>query len=306
MDKKKKSKETEDENQQFQYNLEEVEQSSLNFLTLACDFYDIYQNATANMQNEVKGNKPLDKKIRRKSIQNVLRNSFIKPSKSQKLNFKRNSTFEEKKIDSGDVSFMIEDEPRSSNSNSISNFIKEGLESEELNQTIAFLSSEDEADEHEIKGFAQQINTEFLRKDLYEIWKDFNDIAILLFSKNLKDCVLSYRKSSSKFMQEHFKSKIINSETRVNTGQYNSEFSNRILSESMNYGTSDFRRMETQHAPSKETQINMQLAKMYRNQSADKKDRCIEFVFWGFLFSSVLILIIFFVLFYCNVFSSST
>jgi formiminotetrahydrofolate cyclodeaminase len=304
MDKKKKSSKNED--QQFQYNLQEVEKCSLSFLSLACEFYDIYQNVKTNMQNDIERKVPLDKKTRRKSIQNVLRNSFLKPSKTQKLNFNKKPEFEEDSINAGDISFMIEDEPRTSNFNSISKFIKEGLGNEELNQTIAFMSSEDEADEHEIKGFAQQINTEFLRKDLYEIWKDFNDIAILLFSKNLKDCVISYRKSSSKFFQEHFKSKMKHGDTQANMENYNSEFSNRILSESMNYGTSDFRRMGTQCEPSKETQINLELAKMYRNQSADKRDRWIEFVFWGFLVSSILILVIFFVLFYCNVFSSKS
>ena len=309
MKKKKKSSKTEDEDKQFQYNLVQVEQCSMSFLLLGCQFYDIYQSVKKEMQTDLETKSPLDKKIRRKSIQSVIRKSIKLPPNPKRLNFKKNSIFEEDKGDARNISFMIEDEGRSSG-HSFSNFIKEGLGNEDLDQTIAFMSSEDEVDEHEIKGFAQQINSEFLRKDLYEIWKDFNEIAILLFSKNLKDCVISYRESQVKFLNEHFKAKTMQSETRTATTtstaqDYNTEFSNRILSESMNLGNANFMRMTTLEKPGKETQINRELAEMYRNQHAQKKDRWIEYLFWGFLGSSVLILILFFVLFYCNVFSSN-
>ena len=250
----------------------------------------------------------MDKKTRRKSIQHALRGSIKNDLKETlaKINPKfLEPQFSEDKKSGPHMSFMIEDHKNDPNIHSITNFIDKRLENEGLNTTIAFMSSEDEADHQEIKGFAQQINSEFLRKDMYEIWKDFNEISVLLFSKNLKDSVNEYRENSKKFMEEHFRSENLKNEkiNRTETGLTN--MSNRILSESIYLDSPHLKRFSTMKKPGKETQLNLKLAKMYRQQHNNKKDNLIGYIFWGFVVSSVLILILFFLLFYFNVFSTT-
>lgn len=290
---------TDEDAQRFQYNLTEVESSSMHFLRLCCDFLDIYQKITTNLQDASPSDGRLDKKIRRKSIQRIIRKSALRTPKPRQQ--PKESIFMVERANPGDISFMIEDDQRISKIDSLTSFVDEGLAVEDLAHAIGFMSSEDEGEDQEIKGFTQQINSEFLRKDLFEIWKDFNDICVLLFSKNLKDCVSAYRKSATDFMREHLRSHKLAPGSRedAETGEY----ANQILSESMHLDSSQFRRMVTQKLPGRETQANLDLAKMYRKQHGRRKERWVEFVFWGFLASSVIILILFFVLFYCNVFS---
>ena len=304
MKQKKKSQDSEKEKTRFKFNLQEIEKTKLGFLDLGCEFFDIYISIQKNLKPEEKVNK----KQRRKSIQKVLRSSFLQEKKSSPKKLETMEKIKENKIEKpcpAEMSFMIESEAYNSNLNSMTNFIKESLEPQGLDTTIAFMSSEDEGDEEDIQGFTQQINSEFLRKDLYEIWKDFNEISILLFCKNLKDCVLEYRKDSEKFFDENFKSsyfKKVKLRTQ-DTGLTN--LSNRILSDSIHLDSPHLKRFSSIKPKGKETQMNIELAKMYRKQHGNEKDKWIEYLFWGFLGSSVFILVLFFVLFYCNVFSSS-
>jgi hypothetical protein len=307
MNEKKKNLESVEDQERFNFNIRQVEKTSLGFLELGCDFYDIYQLIQKNLEKEAKPTIRLDKKTRRKSIQKMLKMGPGKedlPRKSHAF-LKQDSLFNSRVPNPGEMSFMVDAEGRNSGFESISGMIDKSLEQEGLDTTIAFMSSDDEADEHEIHGFAQQINTEFLRKDLYEIFKDFNEIAVLLFSKTLKTCAKEYKVNPDKFKSDHFQSKNLNDdEEDFEFKPKTSEFSNRVLSESMHLHTEDFRRKSTIKPPGKETQLNLELAKMYRNKHDSGKDKWIEWVFWGFLASSIIIIIIFVALFYFNVIST--
>lgn len=302
MKQKEESVLTDEDAQRFQFNLTEVETSSMHFLRLCCEFLDIYQKISTDLRNVDTSERQMDQKIRRKSIQRIIRKSVLHEPKSRKQTPKE-SIFMVERANPGEISFMIEDDQRISKIDSLKNFIDEGFAADDLGQAIGFMSSEDEAEDHEIEGFTQQINSEFLRKDLFEIWKDFNDICVLLFSKNLKDCVNAFRRSAADFMNEHLRSHKLVQGAKDKTDKEPETFANPILSESMHLESSQFRRMVTQKKPGRETQANLDLAKMYRNQKRQGKENWVEFVFWGFLVSSVVILVLFFVLFYCNVFS---
>lgn len=302
---KRKGLETRKDREQFEFNLKEVEGKSLGFLDLACEFFEIYKQMQQNLEKKQISGAKLDKKTRRKSIQKMIRAESTREDEygTIKQIMQSEGLFDSKIQHPGEMSFMIESEKRASNFASISGMIGKSLEKDGLDTTIAFMSSEDEADETEIHGFAQQINTEFLRKDLYEIYKDFNEISVLLFSKNLKIATTEYRNDPEKFKKAHFKSKPIDNQEVSILPAKESEFSNRVLSESIRLDSEKFQRMSTIQTPGKETQLNRELAKMYRDEYRNK-DRWIEWVFWGFLAMSVVIIIVFIALFYCNVFSS--
>ena len=292
------------EKARFEINQRTLETLSLDFLYISCDFQDLFENIAKKVDKVSKKNK-INKAHRRKSIKNCIahsQNMMEKRKQSHKKYLKQNSLFTVEDFEKNDVSFMIDYNTKTASMNSISPiFIGSGLESEGLDTTIAFISSEDDEDQKEMDEFAEQINGEFLKKDFHEIWKDFNDITLLLFSKNLKEVVLSYRSSPQRFKEVHFKTEHLDNTDNSNIS---TNYSTQIISDSLHLESPHLRRGDTVVKHGDETNFNREMAKIYREQYNDSsKDSWIEIMFWAFLGSTIVIIAIFILLFYCNVFS---
>lgn len=294
MKSKRKDQNCPEKREQFLFNLRKIEQASLEFLNLACRFVDIRQMLIPIKHKLIVGRPQRDQSA---------------PKKDKLVHEKAPATEREKEEDSdkggggedcADMSFLIENERHTSVFSSISGVIGDRIAKEGLDTTSGFLSSDDEG-EPEIQGVTREIEMELLKKDFKDFSREFNEICLILFCENLKNCVSKFQTNPKDFAKAHFKSKNLELQSKPKV----SELSNRILSESMQLESPNFRRMTTEDAPGRETQMNRELAEQYREQHKKKGDKWVECVFWGFFASSVFILILFFVLFYCNVFSSN-
>ena len=303
MDLKKKDLKSDTDHLRYTFNRAQIETLSLQFLEICCEFYDLFEKIKKKSETDPKMNKT----VRRQSIQKVIVKEQNKMKKRQSIIklHKDQFNFAEESFNGARMSFASEDHSDLPNFNKMNSIFEGHLSGQGLDTTIAFImTSSDEEDQEEIDEFAEQINSEFMKKDFNEIWKDFNNISLFLFSKNLKDVVHNYRSCPEKFKEVTFNKK--SKEPGLKT--YESiKMSNRILSHSLHLESNHLRNPSNLPSIGKETQFNMEMAEIYREQYkiSDGKDKLIEYLIWGFFGSSILILSIFCILFYCNVFSNA-
>lgn len=288
------------EKERLRFNQEKVEKISINMLEVSTEFIEIFNSSLTKPEKKSK----IDKKKRRKSIRKSL-NKHRKKSKEISPFYK---------IDSGSSKEFAEMSFMKYNTNAgqakpdhMQPFFEMKLQGSGLDTTIACISDgENEEDTSSVEEFHAQIDKEVVKKGLKEIYKEFNDISVLLFARSMNSVLNEYRKNPIEFEKRFCKSRQKETIRRQETGT----FENRILSESINMGSPYLRGTDMNQARGKETQLNYDLSQKYlqeyaRKQSTDEKGKYfwIETIFWIFLISAVLILVLFITLFYCNVFS---
>ena len=292
---------TSDELERIRVNQETIEKISLDMLDVSVDFMKIFSSSTPSHSKP----KTHDKERRRKSVRKSLK-------KHRRLSKDIAGIY---KVDSGgsnemgEMSFMhYNTNFRLDRNEQVQPFFDMKLTGSGLDTTIACISDEEaEEDTSSVEEFRAQIDSEVISKGLKEIYKEFNDICVLLFTRSLASVLKDYSKNKTKFTRKFCRSRKEPGLQRQPT----QDCVNRILSESINMGSPYLRETDVGQPRGRETQLNYDMSQKYlqdyqKKESISKKGKLmwIETIFWVFLVSAIMILILFIVLFYCNVFST--
>lgn len=294
---------TSEELERLRVNQETIEKISLDMLDVSVDFMKIFSSSPPSPSKP----RQLDKERRRKSVRKSLK-------KQRRLSKDIAGIY---KVDSGgsndigEMSFMHYNTNFRLDRNEhdhVQPFFDMKLTGSGLDTTIACISDEEaEEDTSSVEEFRAQIDSEVIRKGLKEIYKEFNDICVLLFTRSLASVLKEYSKNKPQFTRKFCRSRKEPGLSRQPT----QDCVNRILSESINMGSPYLRETDIGQPRGKETQLNYDMSQKYlqdyqKQETSTKKGKLmwVETIFWVFLVSAIMILILFIVLFYCNVFSN--